>query len=81
VSRLSTESEYKALSNAMAELIWFQSLLQELGITQARPPMLWCHNIGATYLSSSLVFYAWTKHIKVDFHFVHERVNKKQLRI
>jgi histone deacetylase 1/2 len=81
VSRSSTESEYKALANATAELIWVQSLLQELRISQARPPVLWCDNIGATYLSSNPVFHARTKHIEVDFHFVRERVNQKQLQI
>jgi histone deacetylase 1/2 len=81
VSRSSTESEYKTLANATAELIWVQSLLQELSVTQARPPVLWCDNIGATYLSSNPVFHARTKHIEVDFHFVRERVNKKQLQI
>jgi histone deacetylase 1/2 len=48
VSRSSIESEYKALANATAELIWVQSLLQELGIKQDRPLVLWCDNIGAT---------------------------------
>jgi histone deacetylase 1/2 len=81
VSRSSTESEYKALANATAELICVQSLLQELRISQARPPVLWCDNIGATYLSSNPVFHARTKHIEVDFHFVCERVNQKQLQI
>jgi histone deacetylase 1/2 len=81
VSRSSTESEYKALANATAELIWVQSLLKELGVSQVRPPVLWCDNIGATYLSSNPVFHARTKHIEVDFHFVCERVNQKQLQI
>jgi hypothetical protein len=31
ISRSSTESEYKALANAMAEIIWLQSLPAELG--------------------------------------------------
>jgi histone deacetylase 1/2 len=70
VSRSSTESEYKALAKATAELIWIQSLLQKLGISQSRPPVLWCENIGATYLSSNPVFHARTKHIEVDYHFV-----------
>jgi histone deacetylase 1/2 len=81
VSRSSTESEYKALANATAELIWVQSLLQELGVKQVQPPVLWCDNIGATYLSLNPVFHARTKHIEVDFHFVRERVNQKQLQI
>ena len=56
-------------------------MLRELGVVQAQPPVLWCDNIVATYLSANLVFHARTKHIEVDFHFVRERVSQKQLQI
>jgi hypothetical protein len=81
VSLSSTESEYKALANATAELIWIQALLGELRVIQKYPPVLWCDNIGATYLSANPVFHARTKHIEIDFHFVRERVAQKLLEI
>jgi hypothetical protein len=74
VSRSSTEAEYKAIANGTAEGVWIQSLLKELNIIQNRPPVLWCDNLGATYLSSNPVFHACTKHIEVDFHFDREKV-------
>jgi hypothetical protein len=81
VSCSSTESEYKAIGNATAELIWVQALLTELGVSRHCPPVLWSDNIGATILSSNPVFHARIKHIEVDFHFVRERVAHKLLQI
>jgi histone deacetylase 1/2 len=77
VSRSSTESEYKAIANVAAELIWIQSLLKELGIFQWNAPVLWCDNLGATYMTSNPMFHTRTKHIEVDFHFVREQVARK----
>ncbi|XP_071677134.1 uncharacterized protein [Lolium perenne] len=81
VSRSSTEAEYKSVANATAEIIWVQSLLKELGVKLRQPPCLWCDNLGATYLSANPVFHARAKHIEIDFHFVRERVFRRQLEI
>ena len=81
VSRSSTEAEYKSLANATAEVMWVETLLDELGIARPRVSCLWCDNLGATYLSANPVFHARTKHIEIDFHFVRERVAKKLLDI
>lgn len=81
VSRSSIEAEYKSTANATAELIWMESLLGELGIKLRQPQILWCDNLGATYLSANLVFHAQAKYIEIDFHFVRERVIRKQLQV
>jgi hypothetical protein len=81
VSQSSTESEYKALANATAEVMWIQTQLKELNIPSPRAAKLWCDNIGAKYLSANPVFHARTKHIEADYHFVRERVLEKLLEI
>jgi hypothetical protein len=81
VSRSSTEAEYKSLANATTEVIWIESLLKELGIHRRQTSCLWCDNMGATYLSANPIFHARMKHIEIDFHFVRERVARKQLEI
>ncbi|KAJ1692595.1 hypothetical protein LUZ63_009293 [Rhynchospora breviuscula] len=79
VSRSSTEAEYRALALASAELIWLQYLLAELHVSCPSPPILWCDNIGATFLASNPMFHARTKHVEIDYHFIRERVHNKQL--
>jgi histone deacetylase 1/2 len=58
-----------------------EALLKELGIKLWHPPILWCDNLGATYLSANPVFHARAKHIEIDFHFVRERIASKQLQV
>jgi hypothetical protein len=69
------------LANATAEVMWVQTLLDELGVSQSKAAVLWCDNIGATYLSANPVFHARTNHIEVDYHFIRERVAQKLLDI
>jgi histone deacetylase 1/2 len=81
VSRSSTETEHKSLANAIVEMVWVEALLKELGVKVRYPPRLWCGNLGATYLCANPVFHARAKHIEIDFHFVSEKVARKQLEI
>ena len=53
VARSSTEAEYRGVANAAAEVVWLQSLLRELGVSQF-PPIVLCDKLGATYPRSIL---------------------------
>uniref|UniRef100_A0A2N9I200 CCHC-type domain-containing protein n=1 Tax=Fagus sylvatica TaxID=28930 RepID=A0A2N9I200_FAGSY len=81
VSRSSTEAEYRALASASAEVCWLRVLLRDLGIFISAPPILWCDNVSALAIASNPVFHARTKHIEVDFHFIRERVLRKDLQV
>jgi histone deacetylase 1/2 len=81
VARSSTEAEYKALVDGTAEVIWLQYLLTDLQVPSVSAPTIWCYNLGATYLSANSIFHARTKHVEVDYHFVHDRVAKKEIQI
>jgi hypothetical protein len=81
VSRSSTEAKYKALANTTTEIMWVQSLLQDIGVQAPRTAVIWCDNIGATDLAANHVMFGRTKHIEVDYHFVRERVSQKFLEV
>lgn len=74
VSRSSTEAEYHALAITTVELYWLDMLLKELQIALPFPPVLCCDNLSVLALASNPIFHARTKHIKVDYHFVRDKV-------
>ncbi|GJY13616.1 retrovirus-related pol polyprotein from transposon TNT 1-94 [Tanacetum coccineum] len=74
-------AEYKALADIVAVLTWLQALLNELGIRSSSTVILWCDNLGATYLSVNPIFHAHTKHVEIDYHFGREKVVQGDLRV
>ncbi|XP_019087595.1 PREDICTED: uncharacterized protein LOC109127409 [Camelina sativa] len=81
VARSSTEAEYRAVANTASELQWICSLLSELGITLSAAPVIYCDNMGATYLCSNPVFHSRMKHIAIDYHFVRGYIQSGALRV
>ncbi|GAU19342.1 hypothetical protein TSUD_336290 [Trifolium subterraneum] len=80
VARSSTEAEYRSMANTTADLLWIQSLLQELQVPFHTPTLL-CDNLSAVALSHNPVLHSRTKHMELDIHFVRERVISKQLHV
>lgn len=49
-------------------------MLTDFNIQLVHSPILLCDNIEATYLTINPLFHAYTKHIKIDFHYVRDQV-------
>ncbi|XP_020680835.1 SUPPRESSOR OF GAMMA RESPONSE 1 isoform X2 [Dendrobium catenatum] len=77
IARSSTEAEYRALAFATAEIIWLRQLLEDFHIPQTNPTVIYCDNTSAIALANNPVFYARTKHIEVDCHFIREHIRNK----
>ena len=81
VSSSSTESEYRAVANALSETLWVTNLLNELRFPVHQLPTVCCYNLWATFFSKNLVLYSRGKHDAVDFHFVRHYVDIKRVRV
>ncbi|GKF51638.1 uncharacterized mitochondrial protein-like protein, partial [Tanacetum coccineum] len=74
ISRLSCESEYRAMANTAAEIVWLTHLLRELHALPPDRPTLLCDNRSAFFLSQNPVAHKRAKHIDLDYHFIRELV-------
>ncbi|GKE04629.1 hypothetical protein Tco_1396647 [Tanacetum coccineum] len=78
VAMSTTEAEYIAAAQASKEAVWLKMLLEELGHEQEKIT-LFCDNQSALYLARNPAFHSKTKHIRVQYHFVREKVEEGTL--
>ena len=74
VSRSSAESEYRAMTQSVCEIMWLCQLLMAVGIITMVLTKLWCDNQTALHIASNPVFHEQTKHIDIDCYFVREKI-------
>ncbi|KAJ9551917.1 hypothetical protein OSB04_015962 [Centaurea solstitialis] len=79
VSRSSCESEYRAMANTAAEIIWITHLLCELHALPLDRPTLLCDNRSALFLTQNPISHKRVKHIDLDYHFIRELVSSGKL--
>ena len=75
VSRSSVESEYRAMTQSVCEIMWIRQLLMKVAIETSVPIKLLCDNQAAMHIASNLVFHERTKYIEIDYHFVCEKIH------
>ncbi|XP_019451717.1 PREDICTED: uncharacterized protein LOC109353811 [Lupinus angustifolius] len=80
ISRSSTEAKYRSLALATQELMWIESLLTELHISNTIPT-IFCDNLSTVAMSHNHVLHNRTKHIELDLYFVRDKIQNKTLTI
>uniref|UniRef100_A0A803PTS7 Uncharacterized protein n=1 Tax=Cannabis sativa TaxID=3483 RepID=A0A803PTS7_CANSA len=81
ISRSSAEAEYRALAAASSEITCIQYLLNDLLIPQTVPAFIYCDNQSAIHIANNPTFYERTKHIKLDCHFIREKIKASAIRL
>lgn len=76
VSRSSVESEYKSMANAIAEIVWLIRLCEELKMKLELHVKLYCDSRAALQIAVNPIYHELTKHIKIDFHFIREKIQE-----
>jgi len=81
VSRSSAKAEYRSLVIATADIAWIVQLLKDLHVTLSASPTLCCDNENVIFMAVNPVTRPRSKHIAIDYHFVHELVANGSLKL
>ncbi|KAL4010514.1 hypothetical protein IC575_030011 [Cucumis melo] len=81
VSRSSAEAEYRALASVSSEITWLTHLLQNFQIPHQEPALIYCDNRAAISIASNPTFHERTKHIEIDCHFIHDKIQQGQQKL
>ena len=79
VARSSAHAEYRSMTMVTCELMWIKQFLQELRFCEVVEMKLYCDNHAAFHIASNSVFHERTKHIKIDCHFIGEKLLSKEI--
>ncbi|CAI7822922.1 unnamed protein product [Closterium sp. NIES-53] len=73
----SCETEYMALHHVVKEVVWLRRLLEEIGVCQREPTMMFCDNESAVKLAKNACLHGLTKHIWPKWHWVRRLLDKE----
>ena len=79
VSLSTAEAEYMAAAACAQEVVWFRSLLEEIGYPQTVPTVIFEDNQSCIAMSLKTGCPSRCKHIDIRHHWLQEKVERKEL--
>ncbi|CAI7758071.1 unnamed protein product [Closterium sp. NIES-53] len=71
------ETEYMSLHHGVKEVVLLRRLLEEIGVSQREPTMIFCDNESAVKLAKNACLHGLTKHIRPKWHWVRRLLDKE----
>ena len=81
VTLSTAEAEYVAATHTAKECIWLRRLIGELFPAILSTTTLHCNNQAALKLATDDNYHAHTKHIDIQYHFIHQVVASSAINI
>ena len=75
------EVEYIAQTHAAKEAIWLRGFMSEMYGKKEKPLTISCDNQGMIALAKDKKFHSRTKHINLQYHFIHEVVEDGKINV
>ncbi|CAI7921929.1 unnamed protein product [Closterium sp. NIES-53] len=77
VGMSSCETEYMALHHGAQEVVCLRRLLEEIGVCQKEPTVIFFYNESAVKLAKNACLHGLTKHIRPKWHWVRRLLDKE----
>jgi hypothetical protein len=81
VALSSVEAKFRAMTKRICELPWLKKLLTKLGYPPQQAMDLLCDNKAAVNMDHNPVQHNRTKHVKINRHFIKEKIEMKIITI
>ena len=76
VAMSSTELEFRVIAQGLCELLWLKIILDDFRIKWDYPMKLYCDYKSAINIAHNPIQHDRTKHIKVERHFIKEKLEE-----
>jgi hypothetical protein len=75
------EEEYIASCSTSCEAIWLQKLLTGLFDLELEATMILCDNQSCIKMTENPVFHDKSKHIEIQYHYIHDMVQRGAIKL